>query len=149
MQGLEVLPAAAALAATPDAARVLAEPEQPAEPELTIPPTVASLLGREGCLELWELVARHDITDQKCMLEIAMPTLVRKLLIDRVFAAEATMAIEAENDKLKESSSSKIVECSELEDALYSLHSELKLAKAKIESLHRVIRDMASVNRGQ
>ena len=141
-----MLPAAAALAAAPSIARVHAE----AQPEpATIPTAVGRLLGEEGCLELLKIFAGSRLTEQESMVEIALPGLVRKLLIDRVFAAEATMAIEAENDKLKESSSSKIVECSELEDAVYSLHSELKLAKAKIESLHRVIRDMASVNRGQ
>ena len=51
--------------------------------------------------------------------------------------------------ELRESSDRKIMECSELEDALYNKHAELKLANAKIESLHRVIRETASVNEGQ
>ena len=59
------------------------------------------------------------------------------------------MTIEAENDELREPVSQKITELAEVEDARHNMHVELKLANAKIESLHRVIRETASVNRGQ
>ena len=142
-----LLPAADALAAAaPDTARVQAE----AQPEpATIPPHVASLLGEEGCMELLKVFASSRLTSQESMLDIALPSLVCRLLRERVAAAEATMTIEAENDELRESASRKSMELAEVEDALHNMHIELKLANAKIESLHRVIRETVSVNEGQ